>query len=92
MLNLQERLTQTTHEEENPVVSQLKAFFSGEPRISATKVKLPDGTHVTRVTRDGVVLSETPTPASEIREPRTSCLYQHRTIADMTFKRITRKQ
>jgi len=79
-------------EQANQLRDENMALYGNLPKITSTITEESDGSHITRVFKAGVVISETPTPVSQVRPHRTSMLYSVDEIKDKTFTRSSRKQ
>jgi len=69
-------------------------LYPGMPSIDAYGYVNKEGVHMTRVTRNGKIIKEEPTPPEQIK-PKESChlwKYGDDGIKDKTFKKITRKK
>lgn len=62
------------------------------PKIMTQIYETDDGEYFTKTFFDGVVVKDEPTPQSQIRPKRKSCLWVIGVPEDKTFKRITCKQ
>lgn len=51
------------------------AMYPGIPSIT-TAIMKRDGRHVTQIWKNGVIVKEVPTHASQIRPERVSCLWK----------------
>lgn len=68
-------------------------IYGDTPTIDAIKVKIADGTWITRVTKNGKVIRETPLPDDQIPKDRKSMLWttDDLEVKDLSFTKNSRK-